>query len=161
MQSVLIKVARFGRQPGFVQIWFFPVWVGLGIARLAILTISFKRLVPRLGVSVGVQPWLPLLDQREEKTARMVGQVIRQAARLTPWDSNCFPQAVVARVLLGWYGVPYCLFFGVRRKASDGAFDAHAWVGAGRVKVIGGWGFNKYAVVGVFAAPQLTRNKSE
>ena len=149
------KVPSFFQYSSFVKAWFLPVWLGLGIARLAILTISFKRMVPRLGVSVGVCPWLPLLDERQEKRARMVGQVIRLSARYTPWESNCFPQAIVARVMLGFYRVPYCFFFGVRRSPTTSAFDAHAWVATGRVRVIGGVGFNKYTTVGVFVSPRL------
>lgn len=160
MGRVSLKLVRFFRQPFFVQAWFLPVWLGLGLARLAISTLAFKRLVSRLGVSVGVHPWLPLVEPGQENRARWIGQVVRQAARVTPWDSNCFPQTVVARVLLGWYGVPYCVFFGVRRKAEDGAFDAHAWVASGRIRVTGGFGFSHYTVVGVFVAPRLVRQWS-
>jgi len=152
---MLTKLTRFFRQPGFVQLWFLPVWLGLGFARLTILTLSFRRLVPKLGISIGLTPWLPLIEPVQEQRARLIGQVVRQAARVTPWESNCFPQAVVARVLLGYYGVPYCLFFGVRRKADDGEFDAHAWVASGRVRVTGGYCFSRYTVVAVLAAPSL------
>lgn len=157
MGRVPLKLARFFRQPVFVKIWFIPVWAGLGLARLAICTFAFKRVVPRLGVSTGLTPWLPLVEPGQERRARLIGQVVRQAARVTPWNSNCFPQTIVARLLLGCYGVPYCVFFGVRRKADDGSFDAHAWVASGRVRVTGGSSFSCYAVVAVFVAPSLVR----
>lgn len=158
MRSALTKLSRFFRHhPAFVQLWFVPVWLGLGVAKLAIFTVSFKRLVPRLGISVGVTPWLPLLGPEQERRARQIGRVVQLAARFTPWDSNCYPQAVVARILLGWYGIPYCLFFGVRRDPDSAAFLAHAWVASGRVRVTGRFSFDQYAVVGVFAAPALAR----
>ena len=157
MRRVLVKLPRFLRHPAFVKLWFIPVWFGLGVAKLAIFTVSFKRLVPRLGVSTGLSPWLPLIDERATRRARLISEVIRLAARYTPWDSNCFPQAVIARVLLGWYGVPYCLFFGVRRKPDTGEFDAHAWIASGRVRVTGRFSFNQYTVVGVFVAPSLAK----
>ncbi|TVQ34718.1 MAG: lasso peptide biosynthesis B2 protein [Wenzhouxiangella sp.] len=159
MRRVPVKLARFFRQPAFVLAWFFPVWVGLGLAKLAIFTVSFKRLVPRLGVSVGLNPWLPLADPGETDRARLICQVVRQAARVTPWDSNCFPQAVVARIMLGFYRIPYCLFFGVRRGVGIGKFEAHAWVASGRVRVTGGSGFSRFTVVGVFVAPDLVREQ--
>lgn len=162
MLRLLVKPARFFRHHSlFVQLWFFPVWLGLGLAKLLIFTVSFKRLVPRLGVSVGLKPWLPLIDEAQERRARQVSQVVQLAARYTPWESNCFPQAVIARVLLGWYGVPYCLFFGVRRKPGNGEFDAHAWVASGCVRVTGRYSFHQYTVVGVFAAPFLARALGE
>lgn len=158
MSLVFVKLARFSRYPGFVKGWFIPVWLLLGLARLAILTVSFRRLAPRLGHSVGIAPWLPLLTEREAKKARLTSQVIRLAARYTPWESNCFPQAITARIMLGIHHVPYCAFFGLRRNANTGAFDAHAWVAAGRVRVIGETSFHLYTVVGVFASPRLMKN---
>lgn len=155
---MVVKLARFFRYPAVVKLWFVPVWLALGVAKLAIFTVSFKRLVPRLGVSMGVSPWLPLLDAHQEQTARWIGQVIQMAARYTPWESNCFPQAVVARLLLGWYRIPYGVFFGVCRDPLTADFRAHAWVGSGRVRVTGGFGFSRYVVVGVFVAPQLLHN---
>lgn len=154
---MFLKATRFFRHPVFVQAWFLPVFIGLALARLAILGLSFRRLVPRLGVSVGVAPWLPLIDRPQIERARLIARVVLLAARYAPWTANCFPQAVVARILLDWYRIPYCLFFGVRRKSASGAFDAHAWVAAGPVRVTGRYSFNKYAVVGVFAAPDLAR----
>ena len=155
------KLLTFFRYPNFVKIWVVPVWLGLGIAKATIVTVSFRRLAPRLGNAVGVAPWVPIIDEAQQKRARLIGQVIRLASRYTPWDSNCFPQAIIAKAMLAAYRVPYCLFFGLYRNAATGAFDAHAWVVAGRVKVIGGWAFDKYTVVGVFSSPQLTRNISE
>lgn len=157
MSRFIYKLGSFFRYPCFVKAWFLPTWFLLGFARIAILSITFRRLASRLGASVGVAPWVPLLDEREAKRARLIGQVVRLAARHTPWESNCFPQAIVARMLLAAYRVPYCLYFGVYRNAATGAFAAHAWVAAGRVRVIGGWAFDKYTVVGVFVSPNLTQ----
>ena len=84
-----------------------------------------------------------------------IGRAVRLAARYTPWDSNCFPQAVVARLLLGLYGIPYALFFGLRRDPDSGAMLAHAWVAAGRVRVTGGESFGQFTVVGVFVSRNL------
>lgn len=158
MCRIVVKLRRFFLQhSAFSQFWFLPVWIALGLAKLAIFTISFRRLVPRLGVSVGPKPLVPLVELAQEKRARQISSVVQLAARYTPWESNCFPQAVVARVLLGAYGVPYCLFFGLRRKATNGEFDAHAWVAAGPVRVTGKSSFQHYTVVGVFTAPALAR----
>lgn len=159
MYRVLLKPARFFRHHTvFVQLWFLPVWLALGVAKVAISTVSFKSLVPKLGVSMGVRPWLPLLTASEERRARRVSQVVQLAARYTPWESNCFPQVVVARILLGIYGIPYCLFFGVRRKPVSGEFDAHAWIASGKVRVTGRYSFHQYAVVGVFTTSSLAHH---
>ncbi len=161
MTHALIKVPRFFGHSIFVKLWFFPVWLGLGVAKLAIFMFSFKKLAPWLGTADGVVPWLPLIDARQLHRARLIKQVICLAARYTPWDSNCFPQAVLARMMLGLYQVPYCLFFGVRRNSQRSLFDAHAWVSAGRVRVIGGESFNDYVVVGMYVSPQFAKNRGD
>jgi hypothetical protein len=77
------------------------------------------------------------------------------AAAYTPWDSNCFSQAVTARLLLGLYKVPYVLCFGLSRYREAGVLDAHAWILAGRINVTGGNSFETYTVVGAFLSPKL------
>ena len=149
----LRKVFHFFRHPWSDQVLFVPVWLMLGLARLLIVIVHFRNLAPILGRDTGTLGWLPLLSPRGESRARMVGRVVRFAARYTPWESNCFPQAIVARWLLGFFRVPYALCFGLARNPDIGSMQAHAWVAAGRVRVTGGEGFGHYAVVGCFVAP--------
>ncbi len=150
------KARTFFSRPLFMQIGFLPVWLILGIGKALIFTLSFRRLAPRLGRQSGIAPWLPLLTPEQEQRALLIGRLVRMTARYTPWDSNCFPQAIAARVLLGLYGVPYVLYFGLRRDPDDPAgMKAHAWVVAGRVRVTGGLSFGQFTVVGCFVAPRL------
>lgn len=152
--STLIRKARsFAHRPWFEKAWFLPVWLLLGASRFVILTISFRRLAFWLGEREGITPWIPLADARAEARALSISRVVQMAARYTPWKSNCFPQAITARILLGFYGVPYGLFFGVNRNAEDAMLVAHAWVAAGRVRVTGGMSFNQFTVVGCFVSP--------
>lgn len=156
MRRILSKFRNFWRQPRFARLWFFPVWLLLGLARALILCVPFQRLAPRLGRHAGAAPWVPVLDAAHQRRAQQIGQVVRLAARYTPWTSNCFPQAVAARVLLGLYRVPYVLCFGVTRTPDSANFQAHAWVVSGRVAVSGGPSFDRYVTVGVFADPRLS-----
>lgn len=150
------KAVNFFRQPLFIQAWFLPVWVILGIGKALILTLSFRRLAPWLGRQSGIAPWVPLLDPAQEARARQIGRLVRMTARYTPWDSNCFPQAIAARCLLGLHGLPYILYFGLLRDPEAPAgMKAHAWVAAGRIPVTGGVSFGQFTVVGYFVSPRL------
>ncbi|MFE8034122.1 lasso peptide biosynthesis B2 protein [Thiohalocapsa marina] len=160
MTTVLARIRRksltFLRQPWFVQVWFVPVWILLGISKALIFTVSFRRLAPRLGHRTDIAPWVPLLTPKQEQRAWMIGRLVRMTARYTPWVSNCFPQAVAARALLGLYNVPYILYFGLQRDVQDSTgMKAHAWVVAGRVPVTGGQSFMQFTVVGCFVASSL------
>lgn len=121
------KTATFLRQPPFIQAWFPAVWIILGISKGLIFTLSFRRPAPRLGRQSDIAPWVPLLTLAKERRALLIGRVVRMTARYTPWDANCFPQAIAARVLLGLYGVPYVLFFGLLRDVvTPTGLKAHA-----------------------------------
>jgi hypothetical protein len=155
------KVIGFTRQSRFSQLWFIPLWVLLGFCKVAIVMVSFRRLAPHLGTSVGVASWIPLLDSIQEARALQIGRAVKLASRYTPWESNCFPQAVAARLLLSLYRVPYALYFGVKRDPVTGEIKAHAWVAAGRVAVTGGASFGQFSVVACFVSSQLIDTSCE
>lgn len=149
---VLAKAAGFARQPGFVRAWFLPVWLSLGLARLLILRVPIRHYAAWLGCRSDGAPWLPLVEAADEARARAISQVVRLAARYTPWQSNCFPQAIVARFLLRLHRIPHALFLGAA-PADGRSLAAHAWVAAGPVRVTGGDGFGRFGVLGCFVYP--------
>ena len=182
IRTLIRKVRSFAGLPPFTKVWLVPAWLALGASRTLILAVPFRTLAPRLGASQGTAAHAPLLTPAQEARARAIGRTIRLAARYTPWTSNCFPQAVVARVMLGMHGIPYAIHFGLMpqprgdgphvqrpeprgsgahahthapdpRGAAPTAMAAHAWVVAGRVPVTGGHSFGHYTVVGVFTGP--------
>jgi hypothetical protein len=155
LRRLLHKAHTFAALPAFAWAWLLPIAGLLGFSKVLVMAIPFRQLAPYLGVSVGIQPWLHLLNAAQQRRAQHIGRTVRLAASYTPWDSNCFTQAVAARCLLGLYGVPYVLFFGLAKDSPGGHLKAHAWVAAGPVCVTGGAGFGQYSVVGVYAAPAL------
>ncbi|GAB3430710.1 lasso peptide biosynthesis B2 protein [Massilia solisilvae] len=156
MLPALVRKGRsFARLPLFTQLWLTPSWVLLGVSRALILTLSFPRLARLLGHPLGVATSVPLVSARQCERARQVGRTIRLAARYTPWDSNCFAQALTARLLLATHRVPCAMYFGLKRD-SDG-MKAHAWVASGPVAVSGGSSFGRYTIVGAFASEPALR----
>lgn len=149
------KLKSLVQLPRFSLLWFLPAWLLLGISKALIFIVSFRRLAPHLGRLAGAAPWVPLIGPQQQARARQIGQVVRLAARYTPWNSNCFPQAVAARMLLGLYGVPYALYFGLMSDSVTTELKAHAWIASGPVRVTGGDSFGSFTVVGVFVAPDL------
>jgi hypothetical protein len=145
------KSRSFLALPLLTQLWLLPAWLLLGISRAMILLLSFRRLVPWLGKLHQEGALVPLLDARQEARARTLQHVVQLAASYTPWISNCFPQAVTARLLLGLHGIPFALYFGVARDVDTAEMLAHAWVTAGKVPVSGGTSFGHYTVVACFA----------
>ena len=135
------------------------VWLMLGLARVTILFIPFRYFSGWLGQSAKTMTYTPVLDVAETARARRIGRVVRATAKITPWESVCFPQALVACLLLRVSGTPYIMHFGLAKNVDvtdEESMKAHAWVTAGPVAVTGGRGnLFKFTVVGSYLSPLL------
>ena len=152
--SIMRKFRSFCRLPFFVKAWLVPALALLLISKVMIFVFSFRRLAPFLGKSNGVEPFLPILRSGQEALVIRIAMLVNISSRYLPLGKSCFPQAITARILLGLYRVPYCIFFGVRR--TNRGIDAHAWVFSGAHCVCGGRkSFWRYRVLGVFATHGL------
>ena len=149
MSVLTRKAASFARLPAFVLWRLLPTWVLLGLARLLILLVPFRRLAPRLGQLAGNTLVIPLANPAQIARARAISRLVQTTARYCPWTANCFPQAMVAHVWLLAQRLPHALYFGVNRTDS-GELEAHAWVNCGPIAVTGGHSFHRFTVVGTF-----------
>ncbi|MEZ9822913.1 lasso peptide biosynthesis B2 protein [Shewanella sp. 10N.286.45.A1] len=155
MKSVLIvlrrKFASFLRRGLFFKLGFIPTWLLLGAARAMVLVFAFARLAPFLGRKVDKEAWdqpMQPLSVNTIKKAQKISRLIVTTVRYCPWNANCLAQAIVARFWLALCGVPYRIYFGLRREDAD--LKAHAWVCSGSYFVSGGDGFKGHTVVGCY-----------
>jgi hypothetical protein len=151
MKTLLRKWHSFSRLPRNSRFTLPLTWLMLGFARLTIIALPFALVRKWLGSEQRAAPWLHILPPATEAEAHRIGQQVRTAARYTPWTSNCFPQALVARTLLILKRQPHTVFFGLRHEHDQ--LQAHAWVMSGHVAVTGGHCFEHYTVVGCFVWP--------
>ncbi|MEK6788112.1 MAG: lasso peptide biosynthesis B2 protein [Pseudomonadota bacterium] len=151
MKLLFRKWHSFNRLAFVDRLLLLPLWIMLGMARLTIIALPFPLVRRWLGGERQSTPWLHCLSARKEHRARRLGRLIRLMARYTPWTSNCFPQALVARTALTLAGLPHTVFFGLRRE--NGEMQAHAWVMSGRIAVTGGNSFEQFTIVGCFNWP--------
>ncbi|HWJ11995.1 MAG TPA: lasso peptide biosynthesis B2 protein [Nocardioides sp.] len=119
-------------------------WVLLGTARLLTLVLPSTVVRHLLGEqrspsATGPDPGRgpSPLGERDLTRARRIGWVVGTAAARTPWRSDCFPQALTARLLLWAARVPHVVTFGLRRD-DRGTLRAHVWVAVGDAAVTGG-----------------------
>ena len=132
------------------QVRLAAAWSLLGLTRMMILALPFSVVRRLLGErrDPRTQPGPPQLTDDVLTRAARIGITVALAARHTPWRSECYPQALTARVLLGVARIPHVVSFGVRRDGD--ALVAHAWVHAGTVTVTGGSGHD-WTEVGTYA----------
>lgn len=151
----LDKLLAFFRKPLLFKLWFVPAWLLLGLSKAMIFLVSFRKLERFMGHWHGTNPAVHLLSAQQYMRASQIGHLVRVVSRYTPWNSNCFPQALTAAIILRIYRVPYLLCFGLARDDGKGGYLAHAWVVSGKVAVTGGYSFNKYHVVACYLEPKL------
>ncbi len=101
----------------------------LALARLAILVIPFRRIVPWLERS-------PDEPQRDAVQIATVRQAVEIAARNVPWNAVCLPQAMACKAMLARRGQGSALHIGAAR-GTRAELMAHAWLVAGGEIVIG------------------------
>ncbi|WP_260806600.1 lasso peptide biosynthesis B2 protein [Nocardioides sp. SLBN-35] len=116
-------------------------WCLLGATRLLTVVLPFGAVRRLLGEPAAPgaagPPAPPEASARDLARARAVGRAVRYAATRTPWTSDCYPQALTARILLRGARVPHTVVFGLLR-GDAGELLAHAWVTVGTVTVTGG-----------------------
>ena len=144
------RFAKFLRLPTAERWWAIEAFAWLGVARLAVLTIPFRRLAASLGIRQTSE------DRQTDSKAPLlpellrVARIIRQVSNHTPWRSNCLAQALAGRGMLSRRGVASTLYFGVA-KNEQGELEAHAWLRSGETTVTGATEIIRYAVVARFA----------
>ena len=84
--------------------------------------------------------------------ARKLRWAIDIISPFTPWNSNCFPQALTAKYLLRRAGIPSTLYMGVTFKAEGSALQGHAWLRCGPLNVTGGANNDEFGAVASFGA---------
>lgn len=145
------KLASFLNLPHFIKLWLMPAWLMLGVSRMAVLLVPFRKIARWLGREAGTAQTVPLLTATQRHQTLLIGRTVRLAARYAPWDANCFAQAITAGFLLRVHGIPHSVFFGLKRADTPQmSMDAHAWTAAGDVAVTGGYSFNVFTIVAAF-----------
>ena len=148
---LLRKLNSLFNQSFTTQLLLLPAWLMTGLARLLVLLVPFRLLAPGLGRHHGVSAFIPLLDQKQQAKALSIGRAVRMSSTLAPWNANCQAQAISARWLMGLFGLPYAVFYGVAKDPIE-KMKAHAWVCAGPIQVTGGYAFDEFTVVAVFSS---------
>jgi hypothetical protein len=91
---------------------------GLGVARLAVLTLPLRWIAPFLGHYMQESP---ATDRPAQQTMVMrVSWAVCTMSRYTPWESTCLAQAIAAKRMLQRLQIPSTLYLGVARNDAGG-----------------------------------------
>lgn len=85
----------------------------------------------------------------KQKTIQSIARAVNRCSRHAPWKTKCLVDAVTAKLLLRWHGIPSTLFLGVN-KDEEKKLVAHAWLKCGEIFITGKRGYQKFTVVSSF-----------
>lgn len=120
----------------------------LGVARLAVFTLPFRRIAPYLGRHMAQSPD-GLASQHQDLVER-TSWAVQTASRHLPWECTCLAQAMAGKAVLKRRGVPNTLYLGLV-KADEAQLRAHAWLRCGG-RILTGWqAMGEFAVISTFA----------
>jgi len=140
------KLVRFARLDGTDKWLLIRASAWLGVARLRLAFTPFQQLSERLSND---SP--ETCVESNPDFLRRVGFAVRAAAANVPWRSDCFPQAIAARMLLKRRGYASKIHLGVE-KSGEGSIAGHAWLTCGDVVVVGGENLDRYTEMHCFNA---------
>jgi hypothetical protein len=124
--------------------------LALGIMRLAVGILPFRRIAGAIGLCRGQSP--AQIDPASEARAVLIGRAVRSAAAHAPWQSTCLVQALAGASLLRLSGIGATLYLGVAKDGAAGqALIAHAWLRCGRQVLTGEAERDRFAELASFA----------
>jgi len=148
------RLVKFCSLPWNKQRLVCVVFVLLGLVRLMVLAIPFRYLTRTLGVLAYKQA-----DQLPGAVKSVYPELIRWVIQVvspcTPWESKCLVQAITAKILLRFNGLPSTLYLGVARDDRQQLL-AHAWLRCGQTVVTGGVELARFTIAARFMdGPEL------
>jgi len=146
--SIATRLVNLARRPAGDKWLLVKVYLLLGISRFAINVFSFPRLEKYLGARLTETP--DNIADYQLQLANKMRWAISTASQCTPWNSNCFPQALTAKILLRRAGIPTTLYMGVAFKTGGSELQGHAWLRCGPLNVTGGDNNDEFGAVASF-----------
>jgi Transglutaminase-like superfamily len=123
------KVGTFLGMGGADRLLVCEAIVALAVARLIVLSVPFRLMVP----------WLSRARKTsadDEALLLRVRHAVTTAARNVPWTAVCLPQALAAKAMLARRGHGSSLHLGAGFD-EQGELIAHAWLVVGETIVVG------------------------
>jgi hypothetical protein len=141
---------RYAGLPRAERRLFLEAVMWLGLFRVILLTVPFRRIAPSLGTHMTETPSREDGGERRQ-LAREIAQAVNRASRYVPWQAKCLVQAMAGKKMLKRRGVISTLYLGLA-KGEDQGLQAHAWLRCDNSIILGGGGLQRFSVVSTFGS---------
>ncbi len=145
--EIIRLTTKYFKKPFTEQALYLEAALWLGMSRLAILILPFRWIAPFLGKHMAHSDEN---EYRDRQTVIFVSRAILDMSCHLPWECKCLAQAISGKMMLRRRQIPSTLYLGVAKKEA-GDLNAHAWLHAGGINILGGGGLERFAVVSTFS----------
>ena len=114
--------------------------------RIALACVPVRRIIAAITSGRASEARNSMETEQTRSTARRVQWAVCAAARHSPVEFVCFPQALAGYAMLRRRGVPSMLVYGVARSA-EGELTAHTWLTVGGRMVLGGEAAQEFTAI--------------
>jgi hypothetical protein len=126
---------------------FAEAWLLLAVARLMLVFLPFRKIMPLLGKPGSNTTFEP---QNDNLTLSAIKLAIMRGCGYSPWRTKCFEQALAAKMMLKRRGFISTVSFGVYKDNDSNKLNAHAWLQCGQQVLTGGNNLERYTVLSSF-----------
>jgi hypothetical protein len=141
--GLIRKIKSFADTPASFKWIFLKAWFLSAFVKITLVFLPFSRVMKWKGQPGKETPTLP--DPRTDEYRRMLQSAMRLVALYTPWKSECYTQALTAKIILQQRGMPATIYIGFRRDRT-GAYEGHAWLRSYDRIITGNQEINTYQV---------------
>jgi hypothetical protein len=142
------RLRKFLDRPWADRACFLEAVFWLGLARLAILVLPFRRLAPWLGRHMAQSP--EEAGAAPPELLDRLSWAVAAASRHAPWECKCLAQAIAGKAMLRRRGAASTLYLGLA-KDRETQLQAHAWLRCGERILTGQRGMAGFTVISTFA----------
>ena len=132
--------------------------------RFLLIEATVCLFVSRLIVLLPISYWSRYLGELQAETpvtdsmidtgqVKRIKRALSVVSRHVPWRSDCLPQALAARMMLGRRKIPTTFYLGVAsvRQENGNMLEAHAWLRCGTIMVTGDEARPRFNIISTFA----------
>ncbi len=142
------KIKSFLSIPGYSKLLFAEAIFTSAWVKITLLFFPFSKVAKWLGKANEHNPEDNSTD--EISKVKKVQFALKLCDRYVPWPTECYTQALTAKLLLKRRNIPGIIYFGFR-KNDQGKLMGHAWLKSEGIVVTGFCDFSLYTVHSSFS----------
>lgn len=98
-----------------------------------------------------------IANAQQMQTAYRVSRFIDHVCERTLWQSQCLVRAMILRVYLERYQIPYVINVGLAKNSHnpEQPLLAHAWVSVGHIVVSGSEGYQDFTIISTYLSRKM------